>query len=65
MRYLILIFIMILGSSCGNDIPCGDAMTKAIGSPDSIPDPEGGASITITIDTTWNEHVVTVYLPRN
>ena len=65
MRYLILIFIMILCSSCGNDIACGDAMTKAIGSPDSIPDPEGGASITITIDTTWNEHVVTVYLPRN
>ena len=65
MRYLILIFIMILGSSCENDIPCGDTMTKAIGSPDSIPDPEGGASITITIDTTWNEHVVTVYLPRN
>lgn len=65
MRYLILIFIMILYSSCENNIPCGDAMTKAIGSPDSIPDPEGGASITITIDTTWNEHVVTVYLPRN
>lgn len=65
MRYLILIFIMILGSSCGNDIPCGDTMTKAIGSPDSIPDPEGGASITITIDTTWNEHVVTVYLPTD
>lgn len=65
MKYLILLLLVVFCSSCGNDIPCGDAMTKAIGSPDSIPDPEGGASITITIDTTWNEHIVTVYLPRN
>ncbi len=63
MKHLFLLLLAVLCPSCGNDIPCGDTMTKAIGSPDSIPDPEGGASITITIDTTWNEHVVTVYFP--
>lgn len=64
MKYLILLLLAVLCSSCGNDIPCGDAMTKAIESPDSIPDPEGGASITITIDTTWREHEVIVFLPN-
>lgn len=64
MRYLILIFIMILGSSCGNDIPCEDIKTKAIESPDSIMDPEGRLSITITIDSTWREHEVIVFLPN-
>lgn len=64
MKCLILLLLAVLCSSCGNDIPSGDAMTKAIESPDSIPDPEGGASITITIDSTWREHEVIVFLPN-
>lgn len=63
MRHLFLLLLVVFCSSCENNIPCGDAMTKAIGSPDSIPDPEGGVSITITIDTTWREHEVIVFLP--
>lgn len=62
---MILIFIMILGSSCGNDLPCGDAMTKAIEEPDSVRKPAGGMSVTIKIDSTWREHEVNVYLPAD
>lgn len=63
MRHLFLLLLAVLCISCGNDLPCEDIRTKTIGSPDSIPDPEGGLSITITIDTTWREHEVIVFLP--
>lgn len=65
MKHLFLLLLAVLCFSCGNDLPYEDTKTKAIGLPDSIPDPGGGLSITITIDSTWREHVVTVYFPMD
>lgn len=65
MKHLILLLLAVLCSSCGNDLPCEDIGTKAIEEPDSVRKPAGGMSVTIKIDSTWREHEVNVYLPRN